>query len=82
MVERVRVVVLVVRVGVGVRHRAGGLVRQRVSVGGSVSLSPVRAQGPGLVRGPGVRQGEGLRQVSGSPGLATTTSLHADGLWW
>ena len=89
MVERIRVVVLVVRVRVGVRHRAGRLVRQRVSVGSSVSVSPVRAQGPGLVRRPGVRQGERLGEVPGgrgvtagdaelscSSGLATTTSLH------
>ena len=89
MVERVGVVVLVVRVGVGVRHRAGRLVRQRVPVGGPVSVPPVWTEGPGLVRGPGIRQGQRLGQVPGgggvatrqaqfacSPRLATTTSLH------
>ena len=89
MVERVGVVVLVVRVGVGVRHRAGRLVRQGVPVRCPVSVSPVRAEGPGLVRRPGVRQGERRREVPGgggvpaghtqlpsSPGLAATPSLH------
>ena len=89
MVERVGVVVLVVGVRVRVRHRAGRLVRQSVSVRCPVSVSPVRAQSPGLVRRPGVRQGERWREVPGgrgvttgdtelssSPGLATTTSLH------
>ena len=49
MIERIGVVVLVVRVRVGVRDRAGWLVRQTVSVRCSVSVSPVRAEGPGLL---------------------------------
>ena len=89
VVQRIRVVVLVVGVRVGVRDGAGRLVRQRVPVGGPVSVPPVWTEGPGLVRGPGVRQGQRLGQVPGgggvatrqaqfacSPRLATTTSLH------
>ena len=89
VVQRIRVVVLVVGVRVRVRDGAGRLVRQRVPVGGPISVPPVWTEGPGLVRGPGVRQGQRLGQVPGgggvatrqaqfacSPRLATTTSLH------
>ena len=89
MVERIGVVVLVIRVGVGVRHRAGRLVWESVPVGGPVSVSPVRTECPGLVRRSGVRQGERRREVPGgrgvtaghtqlpsTPGVATTPSLH------
>ena len=68
-VEVIRLVVLVVRVRVWMRHRVGGRVlasrhggrascHLTLSIRGSVSVPPVRTECPRLLRRSGVRQGE------------------------
>ena len=92
-VEREGRVVLVVRVGVGVRHWAGArevwsgrslewggsMVTSSFTVRGSVSVSPLWTQSPGLLRWSGVGEGQ-LTRLGESAGAGVASTAGAR--WW